>query len=191
MFSRLALAATAAAALFGVTVSADGTGNLSIISPGGSGLWWVAQSQNNIVWTCQTSPYDNFTVLVANSDPKVLSAPIAIIAIENNYDCSKEITQDQSNQPVGTGYTIQFANPLNNTDVYAESQPFEIKALGSTYPASSATPSVSGTQTGSASGASASSTTTSSSSKSGAMSTKISAAGLGLGVVAAVIAFAA
>lgn len=54
---------------------------------------------------------------IANSDPKVLVSPQAIIAIEQNFDCSKTITQQQESFAVGTGYTIQFANPLNNTDV--------------------------------------------------------------------------
>lgn len=60
---------------------------------------------------------------VANQDVKILSAPIAIIAIENNYDCSRTITQDQANQPAGTGYMIQLANPLNQTDVRVSSFP--------------------------------------------------------------------
>ena len=57
---------------------------------------------------------------INNSDPKILTAPIAVIAIQNNYDCSITITQDQANQPVGTGWTVVLANPLNNTDVRAE-----------------------------------------------------------------------
>ncbi|OBZ78457.1 hypothetical protein A0H81_02479 [Grifola frondosa] len=122
---------------------------LSIITPGGPDLWWVASSINTLSWTCQTSPYQTFTVLIANSNPTIQSAPQAIIAIENNFDCSKTITQDQSNQVAATGYTIQLANPLNNTDIYAESQPFEIKAVGSAYPASSATPTATGTNTAS------------------------------------------
>jgi hypothetical protein len=157
---------------------------LSIVSPGGDGLWWVAKSQNNIVWTCQTSPVGNFTILVANSDPKVLVAPIAIVAIENNFDCSKTITQDQANQAPGTGYTIQLANPFNETDIYAQSQPFEIKALGAAYPASSATPTASGTSTGS------STTTTSSSSTSthtGAASGLTTSIGFGVGAAVAVL----
>ena len=71
-----------------------------------------------------------------------------------------------SNEPAANNYTVQFANPLNNTDVspysitaafchlhsylsqiYAESQPFEIKPLGASYPAS-ASPSGSATATG-------------------------------------------
>ena len=73
---------------------------------------------------CQ-SPQFSFLVQVeltnvaslANSNPSILVQPIAIIAIEQNYDCSKTITQQQSSQPASTGYTIQLANPLNNTDV--------------------------------------------------------------------------
>jgi hypothetical protein len=86
MYSRLTLAATAAA-LFGAA-----TADLSVVVPGGSDLWWgesskvgpygcrrltvigslafdvrfcvlVDNAQNNIVWTCQGSPYANFTVL--------------------------------------------------------------------------------------------------------------------------------
>jgi hypothetical protein len=189
MYPRLAFFA-AVTALFGAA-----TADLSIISPGGSDLWWVANSENNIVWTCDSSPYTNFTILVTNSNPSVFSGPIAIVAIENNYDCSKTITQEQANQPVGTGYMIQLASPFNETDVYAQSQPFEIKALGSEYPASSATPTESATQTASASSgsASSSSTSTSSSTHTGAASynSKLSSAGLGIAAIAALFGFMA
>ena len=39
MYSRLAFAVTAASTLFGA-VTAAGTGNLTIVSPGGPNLWW-------------------------------------------------------------------------------------------------------------------------------------------------------
>jgi len=188
MYSRFALAATAAA-IFGAA-----TADLQVVVPGGPDLWWVAQSENNIVWTCDDSPYGNFTILVANQNPAILSSPIAIVAIENNYDCSKTITQEQANQAPGTGYMIQLANILNETDVYAQSQPFEIKALGSEYPASSATPTATGTQTGSAaSGSSSTTSTASGSSSKGAASsnTQISLAGLTLAAVGAVFGFMA
>jgi len=179
VYARTALAATAAA-----LISAVASADLSIVVPGGPDLWWVAQSQNNIVWTCDDSPYSNFTVLIANTDVKVLTAPIAIIAIQSNYDCSHTITQDQANQPPGTGYMIQLADPFNSTHVYAQSQPFEIKALGAEYPASSATPTATGTQTGSAASSAASATSSTAASKGAASSTKLSA-GLGLAAVAA------
>lgn len=54
---------------------------------------------------------------VNNVDPKIFPAPLAVIAIQKNFDCSITITQDQANQPVGTGWTVLLANPLNNTDV--------------------------------------------------------------------------
>jgi hypothetical protein len=42
---------------------------------------WVAQSQNTLRWSCNTSPYTNWTVLITNSDVNVLSGPLALIAI--------------------------------------------------------------------------------------------------------------
>ncbi|KAI0635334.1 hypothetical protein C8Q77DRAFT_698244 [Trametes polyzona] len=160
-FSTAALSASLAA-LAGTAVA-----QLEIVVPGGPDLWWIAQSDNVLAWTCKTSPYTNFTVLLANSDPKILVSPQAFYSQQNNFDCSKLVTKDQINMTPATGYTVQLANPFNNTDVYAESKPFEIKAIGSSYPASSATPSnlVSATGAGSsgtatASGASATTTGT-------------------------------
>ncbi|KAF9240447.1 hypothetical protein BU15DRAFT_87657 [Melanogaster broomeanus] len=114
----------------------------------------LAQSANTLTWTCTTSSYTSFTVLIANSNPSILVAPMAIISIQENYDCSKLLTQQQVVQPVGTGYTIQFANILNGTDIYAESQPFEIKALGSAYPTTSASAATASGATGTGSSAS-------------------------------------
>lgn len=56
-------------------------------------------------------------VRIANSDPKVLVAPQAFIAQQNNFDCSKLITKDQINLTPSTGYTIQLADPFNETHV--------------------------------------------------------------------------
>ncbi|KAI6006765.1 hypothetical protein EDC04DRAFT_2781842 [Pisolithus marmoratus] len=117
---------------------------LTVTNPS-SDSWWVAQSSNTLAWTCNTSPYSNFTVLLANSNPSILVQPIAIIAIEEDYECSKTITQQQSTQPAATGYTVLLANPLNSTDVYATSETFEIKALGSSYPTTTSASSPSGT----------------------------------------------
>ncbi|KAF9220811.1 hypothetical protein BS17DRAFT_636556, partial [Gyrodon lividus] len=128
MLGRVILAA---AALAGAA-----SAQLNITNPNPNS-WWVAGSANTLAWTCNTSPYTTFTVLLTNSNPSILNAPLAIIAIQQNYDCSETITQQQSSQPAATGYTVQFANPLNNTEVYAETEPFEIKALGSAYPATS------------------------------------------------------
>jgi len=110
-----------------------------VITQPSSDIWWVAKSQNVIAWTCHDTSIVDFTVLVNNSDPKLAVSPLAVIAIQQNFDCSITITQDQANQPAGTGWTILFADPLNNTNVYATSQPFEIKPLGSAYPSQAIT----------------------------------------------------
>ncbi|KAG2068542.1 hypothetical protein BDR04DRAFT_1056709 [Suillus decipiens] len=148
MFCRLTFAC---AALVSV-VSAQ----LTITSPG-TNDWWVASSANTLAWTCNTSPYQNFTILLANSNSAVLNTPLAIIAVQQNYDCSETIAQQQSAQPAGTGYTILFASTLNSTDIYAQSEPFEIKALGSSYPTttSSAGSASTGTPSGSSGAAQA------------------------------------
>ncbi|KAI0711350.1 hypothetical protein C8Q76DRAFT_797663 [Earliella scabrosa] len=145
-FSVAALSATLAFA-------SSAAAQLQIIAPGGPNLWWISGQDNVVTWTCKTSPYTNFTVLIANSDPNILVQPQAFIAQQNNFDCSKLITKEQVNMRAAPGYTVQLANPFNSTDVYAESEPFEIKPLGSTYPASSATPTLGGSATGSAGGA--------------------------------------
>ena len=65
---------------------------------------------------------------IANSDPNILVQHQAFIAQQNNFDCSKLITKDQINLNPGTGYTIQLANPFNETDVsvyiYRVSRPY-------------------------------------------------------------------
>jgi len=128
-----------------------------ILTPSSS-IWWVAKSENQMSWDCknpQAIAIGTFTVLINSPNS---AAALAIIAEQANADCIKTITQEQANQAPGTGYTVLLANPLNNTQVYATSQPFEIKALGSQYPSqvSSSASSAGGTATGSSSTASAS-----------------------------------
>jgi len=128
---------------------------LQITNPS-SNSWWVADSANTLAWTCDDKTHDTFTILIGNSDPTILSAPIAIIAIQNNFDCSKLLTPEQVTQKAAPGYRVIFANPLNSTEVYAQSDVFEIKPLGSAYPSqpssAGATPSGSAAASG-ASGA--------------------------------------
>jgi len=121
-----------------------------------SSSWWVAKSENVLAWDCsssQASIDNNFTVLINNIDPKVFQGPLAVIAVQSNTACSIDVSQDQVSQPAGTGYVITMADPLNNTHVFATSQQFEIKVLGSLYPSqvSSSASGASGTNTGSAS----------------------------------------
>ncbi|EMD34822.1 hypothetical protein CERSUDRAFT_86235 [Gelatoporia subvermispora B] len=181
MFRPAALTATL------VALASSAAAQLSIISPGGPGLWWVDQSLNTLSWTCETSPFTNFTVQLANSDPTVLASPLAIISQEMNFNCAQTISATMFSLPPAQGYTVLLADPFNGTNVYATSQPFEIKAFGSAYPASSATPTVSGTGTnspapppsGTASGSGSSASVTGSAQKSnGAVGLTTSLGGL-------------
>jgi len=176
--------------------SAVGAGNFKILSPGGDTLWWVAESQNTLVWSCHTdvpaSTNNAFQLLLNNSSPTILSGAEAIVADVPNADCSHIITVQQANLPAGTGYTLVLADPIDQNKQYAVSQPFEIKALGAAYPPSSATPqeSSSATQTGASNtgtGSGSSSSATSAPKQNGAFeSFRVPSAGV-LAVVGAAI----
>ncbi|KAK1231073.1 hypothetical protein PQX77_005820 [Marasmius sp. AFHP31] len=114
--------------------------------------WWVAKSSNVLTWDCNNSQRNNFTVIITNANPatKLNNGGLAIIATQENSQCSKEMTQLQSSQEAATGYKLLFANPLNNTDVYSESDEFEIKPLGSAYPSSTASQGPTGSTSGQA-----------------------------------------
>ncbi|KAH9941202.1 uncharacterized protein BXZ73DRAFT_75165 [Epithele typhae] len=159
------------AALSLAALAATASAQLDILVPGGDDLWWLVGSDNVVSWTCTTNTIPQFTVLVQNSNPSVLNSPLAIIAQQNNFDCSKLVTKDLVNLPVATGYQILFANTLNSSDIYATSKTFEIKPVASGYPPASATPtgvsSAVASSTGTASG-SGSTPTSSANSKSGA-----------------------
>jgi len=112
--------------------------SLQITQPSAS-IWWVAKSINVMAWTCPSLtsagvPITNFTVLINNTNPSVFLGPLAFIAQQAASDCSITVSPTQVNQPAGTGYTLLLADPFNNTDVYATSDQFEIKPLGSLYP---------------------------------------------------------
>ncbi|KAF8721431.1 hypothetical protein AX14_010373 [Amanita brunnescens Koide BX004] len=174
---------TFAAALSALVGTVAGQ-NLQIIQPNAN-WWWVAKSQNTMSWDCTNPPAQQYTVLITNSNPAVLSGPLAFIAELSNSDCSELLTQDQINQAPATGYQLLFADILNSSHVYGTSEPFEIKALGSAYPTSSAPAAGSATATGTGSSSSATST---SKSHSGASNVKASM-GLGLAAVGAVLGF--
>jgi len=144
------------ATLLLATLSAAQSPNAFNITNPTSELWWVAKSTNVLSWDCQSqqaSDINNFTVLISNINPAIFPAALAIIAIQQNFQCSITISQNQADQPAGTGNILLFANPLNNTDVYTTSEQFEIKALGSLYPSqvSSSASGASGTAAASAS----------------------------------------
>ncbi|KAF9041506.1 hypothetical protein BJ165DRAFT_1350066 [Panaeolus papilionaceus] len=120
------LLSAVSATLFATLAAAQ----LTITQPSAD-IWWVAQSTNVMAWTCNTSPFTNFTILI--QIPGVPS-PLQFLGIQQNFDCSITVTNNQVNQAPGTGYKLLIANVFNNTDIFASSDPFEIKPLGSAYP---------------------------------------------------------
>ncbi|KAF9446633.1 hypothetical protein P691DRAFT_732881 [Macrolepiota fuliginosa MF-IS2] len=131
-------------ALFASLAGLAAAKGLQITNPSANS-WWVAKSANTLAWSCESSPNDQFTVLISNSNPSILKSPIAVIAVQSNLECAKLITQDQSNLPASTGYRILLSNPLNSSDIFAQSDEFEIKPLGSAYPSISTPPGASAT----------------------------------------------
>jgi hypothetical protein len=177
------------------TLVGSAAATFQILSPGGPDLWWVAQSQNTIAWSCHTdvppATGGAYQLLLNNTSPTVLTAAEAIVANVPNADCSHTITQQQAALTPGTGYTLVFADIVDQRKIYAVSQPFEVKALGATYPPTSATPtetfSTTAGSTGSSSGSSSSSTASSTHKSNGASASfKVSAAGVLAAVGAAI-----
>ncbi|KAH9962175.1 hypothetical protein BC827DRAFT_231491 [Russula dissimulans] len=155
-----------------------------LYNPGGENLWWVSNSSNNIAFYCNINPLaSQYTVLLNHP---TFTSPQALVAVLQNADCTHTIDATLCDFPSSTNYTVLLADTLNNTNVYATSSPFEIKAQGSQYPPASNTPTdglasstgtVSGSSTVSGSGSSSSPTSTAKS-NSALPTFKVSAAGV-------------
>jgi len=150
------------ALLFATFAAAQSPPNAFNITQPSSTIWWVGQSINVMAWDCQSPEaiaFNNFTILISNVNANVFTGELAFIAIQANDQCSVNISPDQVNQNPGPGYILSFANIINETEVYASSQQFEIKPLGSLYPSqvTSSVSGVSGTGTATSSASSSSS----------------------------------
>jgi len=185
--SAITIAACAAVAYSQITAN-DPAEGLSVTQPSTS-VWWVQNSQNTIAWTCRNTQIQTFTVLVSNTDPKILTQPQAFLANLKNADCSELI--QASEFPTGPGYQILLANPVNQTDIYAVSELFEIKAAGSAF-ASVTTTDIGGSQTASSSSsATQTSGSAASSTSTGAATKSAKVTGGLLGLAAGLFAFLA
>ncbi|PFH49386.1 hypothetical protein AMATHDRAFT_4970 [Amanita thiersii Skay4041] len=174
-------AISALAVLFSVA-SAQNT--FQITSPSAS-EWWVAQSDNVMKWECTKTTIPQFTVFIVNVNPGVLSGRLAFIAQQPNADCSKSVLKTQVNQPPSKGYKLQFADTLNSSLIYSESEEFEIKPLGSAYPSSSSASQPSATGSGTATASSTGGVRNSASGIKSSMGLGLAAIGAALGLMAA------
>jgi hypothetical protein len=160
-------------ALAGAASAAVSNGGLKLLVPGGDNLWWITGQPNNIIWSCSESTFTQFTMWINNSDVSLLTAITPLVPVEQNFNCAQLIAGEVVTMPVGKGYTIVLTDITNATNVYAVSDPFEIKALSAGYPPATNTPVdsqsatvskgtasnvISGSQTGTGSGSSPSQT---------------------------------
>ncbi|KAH7107330.1 hypothetical protein BKA62DRAFT_683031 [Auriculariales sp. MPI-PUGE-AT-0066] len=131
MFAKSAIAAFA--------LSAAAVKAFDVLQPS-TDVWWLEASVNNMVWNCHDSDVlPMYTVFVVNS--KVFTDRVPIISQLDNSQCSHQITEGEVvGVPVGTGYVLQFTDPLNNTKIVGQSQEFEVKAKSAGYSSVTATP---------------------------------------------------
>ncbi|KAJ6484460.1 hypothetical protein C8R47DRAFT_1131433 [Mycena vitilis] len=139
MLAKLTLATLALVGA--VSAEAFSSEGMSILAPGGDGLWWIEAQPNNVVWTCGESKVTQFTIWINNNDTTKLTAITPLIAVEQNFNCNQGISANLlGTTPAGDGYEIVITDITNATNVYARSAPFSIKALSVGYPPASNTP---------------------------------------------------
>jgi hypothetical protein len=120
--------------------------------------FWVQNVSNTITWTFNQGDPNPIFITVTNSNSSILNGQFAI---QNGVDLSNgTFTVTNVTLLTDSGYVVNFVNGSNLTQVYASSQPFDVKVPG-TPPA----------QTGSPSGSSSPSATGGNSSASGSTST--------------------
>jgi hypothetical protein len=115
---------------------------VQVLAPGPD-YWWVADSTDLLIWDCHDpSALSTYTVFVSNPNVALLTDQTAIIDSLDNSVCSFDVPANQDVElKVGTGYILLLTDPLNSTNVIGQSQPFEVKAMGTPY--STVTPTVS------------------------------------------------
>ncbi|EJD39209.1 hypothetical protein AURDEDRAFT_187498 [Auricularia subglabra TFB-10046 SS5] len=114
---------------------------VDVIAPGPD-VWWVAGSNNLLIWECNDNDViPRYTVFATHPDKTILTDRTPLIAELDNTQCSHEITQGEV-APLrpAQGYIIQMCDPLNNTHILGVSQPFEVKAANSPYSTVQKTP---------------------------------------------------
>ncbi|KAI0364233.1 hypothetical protein BV20DRAFT_974660 [Pilatotrama ljubarskyi] len=110
---------------------------LSVTSPGAQDQWLVDGPSNLVSWTCETSPYTEFAIML-ESWP-ALYGPVMLVETQKNADCSARVNvtsallapslRNPGKLPLD-GYSVTFSEAGTSSPdfIYAESPEFEIKA---------------------------------------------------------------
>ncbi|WVN88374.1 uncharacterized protein L203_103580 [Cryptococcus depauperatus CBS 7841] len=166
------------------TIVSVASAALTVTEPSGS-HWWVAKSLNTLAWDGKDPA--EFSVFLNNPNTNLLTSILALASIVPAYQTS--LTMNPGDAKPGTGYTLLLTNPLNSSNIYATSEPFEIKAAGSAYPPQgtvsvNASATAQGTGSEAGSGLSSAPSETTSGHKSGTMRIAASMGAVGAVVVA-------
>ncbi|KLO19692.1 hypothetical protein SCHPADRAFT_935181 [Schizopora paradoxa] len=108
-----------------------------ILAPGGSNLWWVANSSNNeIVWDCRDSQVPSYTIILQNPNETVLAAERTLSANVSNSGCSITLPLDLAALPIAAEYNLLFTGRLDGVAelIGATTDPFEVKPAGFALP---------------------------------------------------------
>ncbi|KAI0359507.1 hypothetical protein OH77DRAFT_1586984 [Trametes cingulata] len=123
---------------------------LNVTFPGGQDQWWVLGASNVVTWTCHTSPYAEFAIMLESW--VAFYGPVMLVEKQKNSDCMAtfNITSEMlapslrnAGQLPPDGYAISLAelDPATSTPffIYADSQEFALKPAGAALPASAPT----------------------------------------------------
>ncbi|CAL1698421.1 unnamed protein product [Somion occarium] len=101
---------------------------ISITGPSGS-AYWVQNTSNVINWTFEQGDPNPASIIVTNSNNTFLNGAFSIAEF---LDLSnKTFTVTNVTLRVADGYTVSLVNPQNQSEVFASSSTFSVRAPGS------------------------------------------------------------
>ncbi|TDL27383.1 hypothetical protein BD410DRAFT_835663 [Rickenella mellea] len=143
---------------FLLTAASSALATISIMGPSPS-AYWVQNASNLITWSFSQGDPNPIDITVTNANSSFLNGAFSIA---RNVDLSNgTFTVTNVTLVVASGYVVNFVNGTNETQVYASSGQFDVKAPGTTpvsqsIPAATPTsPSGNSSGTGSGTGTSA------------------------------------
>ncbi|KAI9439412.1 hypothetical protein BJY52DRAFT_1096204, partial [Lactarius psammicola] len=118
----------------------------------------VQNVSNTIQWTFNPGDPTPVDIIITNQNNQTLNGDFSIARFVPVSQESFTVT-NVTLRP-GTGYQVVFINPVNTTDIYANSSNFEVKAPG-TSPAPSSTSGSTNSSSGNSASSSGTTSTTS------------------------------